>query len=261
MPSFTTLAVATVMASIASATCTGETEPSWPIVAAMNDTRRPMTSEEVLELSGGPITSPLAYTVWAMPEPKGLYAPEVFGPTDWGKEDVGAMLTDSRRGWGHIDLIDRFEHPLVSGLSLRLLVVVPPAYRPYEMLDPATFHEQVRRFRDAMIASQDASCDPLPKVLLEAGLWNSDAERPMSDEEIGAWEPEPSEPQLTAQYRGIVNQTQGLKRLYELNAPDEATEQYRTIIQSRLDALMTMLRAHRFRAEDRLIALSLRRVR
>lgn len=259
MTSITTFAV--VVASMVGSACTSETAPASSTVAGMNDNRRAMTSEEVLELSGGPITSPLAYTVWAMPEPKGLYAPEVFGPSYWGKEDFGALLTDSRRGWGHIDLIGRFEHPLVAGQSLRMLVVVPPAYRPYELLDPATFHEQVRRFRDAMVANKDASCDPLPKVLREAGLWNSEAERPMSDEEIGAWDPEPNEPQLTAQYRGIVNQTQSMKRLLELNAPSDVIDQCRTRIQSLLDALMPMLKAHRFRAEDRLIALTLRGVR
>jgi hypothetical protein len=184
----------------------------------------------VVAQSNGRVLNPECYNYrTGLPERGGLCAVEVFGAVQWTADDgTGAhrfaFLDDTRaERWGHIALSRPIPHPDDATATLTSIPVMPPFHRRYRMQSPDEAHARSRAFRDRIMRDPDEAYrtmgDPPAVLLGELGLWHVEEDRPLSDEEIEAMSPGAIEPPVSGHYRSVVNRTNRLARLLELDAP------------------------------------------
>ena len=183
------------------------------------------TATDVLPHSSGRVHTPESYNYRTyLPEKRGLFCADIFGPVPWKRGDLSAITRDDRSvHWGHIELPE----------SGRIVLVVPPFYRRFRLLSAAE-HRQTARARRAELLALDASggwtaCDSVDKILAEEGLDDPDAIEKLEE---GA-----TEHPLNSAYRATVNRANRLQRLNELNAPDSVLDETRRLLESGLDLL------------------------
>jgi hypothetical protein len=205
---------------------------------------RPLSVDEVLATSGGPIDSPETYDYGTLePEPGGLYAEEFFGPVDLragGGEGDAARPDRDLRGdrWGHVALAEVIAHPLRDDLPLAHVLIVPPAHRRFFQQSAEASRVAAReRRREILAMGEEPYGDPVDKVLAEEGL--------LDEADIDARGPTWVEPPLNGHYRAVVNINHHLRRLRELEAPAQPLAEARERLVFRVKNLFEHLWSRR----------------
>jgi hypothetical protein len=191
----------------------------------------------IAELSRGLITKPESYNyVTFLPEPRGLYCADVFGPVKW-KAKERALDRDDRDGrWGHIELSE----PVVyEGHELSKVLVVPPVHRRWARLTPEERLENRKRRRADLIAMVERDeweyrDESLEERLASEGLADPD-NLDISDEMF-------FEHPLNTRYRVVLNDGRMLARLVQLGAPPEIYANARAELLESVNALDAALR-------------------
>lgn len=166
-----------------------------------------------------------------LPEKRGLYAEEIFGPVQWAEGEM-RLSEDVREGrLGHVELPEPLPWP--GGPRRSVVLVVPPIHRRFRPSSPEESRERARKRRELLIAMDRSGdwpyCDPLPKLLAEEGL-----EDPSAIEQLGTTAVEPP---LNVLYRRVVNLSNRLRRYHELDAPESVKDEDRRTLASVLEAL------------------------
>jgi hypothetical protein len=166
-----------------------------------------------------------------LPEKRGLYAEEIFGPVGWSTGQM-RMAEDVRDGrWGRIELPEPFAW--IGAPRRSVVLVVPPIHRRFRPSSPEESRERARKRRELLLELDRSGdwpyCDPLPKLLAEEGL-----EDPNTIERLGTTAVEPP---LNVLYRRVVNLSNRLRRYHELDAPEPVKDDDRRTIASVLDEL------------------------
>lgn len=166
-----------------------------------------------------------------LPEKRGLYAEEIFGPVGWRSGEL-RLSEDARDGrWGHLELCEPIAWP--GGPKRAVVLVVAPVHRRFRASSPEESRLRARRRREQLIALDRSGawpyCDPLEKLLAEEGLVDEDALERMGDTAV--------EPPLNVAYRRVVNLANRLRRLRELSAPAHVLDADRVSLTAALEAL------------------------
>lgn len=166
-----------------------------------------------------------------LPEKRGLYAEEIFGPVPWAAREL-RMNEDVRDGrFGRIELPEPMPWP--GGPRRSVVLVVPPIHRRFRPSSPDESRERARKRRELLLELDRSGewpyCDPLAKLLAEEGLEDPDA-----IERLGTTAVEPA---LNVLYRRVVNLSNRLRRYHELGAPESVKDDDRRTLSSVLEAL------------------------
>lgn len=113
---------------------------------------------------------------------------------------------------------------------------MPPAYRRYVRLSVEETHRSMREARDRIMAVDDPCGDPPSQLLGEMGLW-SIGNRPLTDEEIAEMPPVMRESPVEGLYRRVVNLSNRLRRMSELDAPEPVMGEARSYLRESVGAL------------------------
>lgn len=183
--------------------------------------------DELRALSRGEVRKPDTYNYRTfLPENAGLYCSVIFGPVGWKEGELGLATDDRREHWGHIELPEPIAR--VEGPSRRVILVLPPLYRPFRVVS-AEEHRAIARARRAELVALASTerwpyCDPLEKVLAEEGL--------SLPADIECLEQGAIEPAVNSAYRAVINRARTLRRLLEVKAPADALDQTRESLKS-----------------------------
>jgi hypothetical protein len=200
--------------------------------------------------SSGRVENPETYNYRTfLPERRGLYCEDIFGPVPW-KAGEQRMAEDQRRErWAHVELPFDVARGVGSGARLW---VVPPAYRRFSLLTPEA-HRALARARRAELLALAAGddwpySDPLEKLLAEEGL--ADAA------ELELLEEGSVESRLNTAYRGVINISSRYRRLAELNAPQAVLESEEALVRQAVLRLDVELRSAQVPQEISALALT-----
>lgn len=166
-----------------------------------------------------------------LPEKRGLYAEEIFGPVPWAAREL-RMAEDVRDGHlGRIELPEPFAW--LGAPPRSVVLVVPPIHRRFRPSSPEETRERARKRRELLLELDRSGrwpyCDPLSKLLSEEGLVDPDAIERLGTTAV--------EPPLNLLYRRVVNLSNRLRRYHELDAPESVKDEDRRTIASVLEAL------------------------
>ena len=235
-----------------------------------------ISDDEVREHSHGRVTNPQSYNfVTHVPEKGGLYCQAIFGRTPWADDDPTVTATlaklsarirpggdaeyeafdekrrellayrlthiandDRSERCGHIELTKPI--PRANGPARSVMLVVPPAYRPFRFLSDEEWRAWARSRRAELIAlaaSDDWPYDDsLETILGEAGI---ETEEDIEAGGRGAREEHP----LNAAYRAVINRANRYERLVQLGAPPDALDGEERALGPACDAVDDLVRS------------------